>query len=198
MGKQRNWWYSLLLILPMIMVAGCGNYGGVDQGRAIKFDKEKRVMTIIRDVKADPQSPDYNHLPPVTYLLPSDPNESGAEPKVGLRMKLDTQKRQIVIYDPDAKAFQTIDYTLITHKENVDKNDPLVKDKKFPAVDREKKTITVSSGRQKILTTFSLPDEYFSKPDNTWDAGDEVRVYFKEEGKAQRYMNISKTDIYKK
>ena len=198
MGKQRNWWYSLLLILPMIMVAGCGNYGGVDQGRAIKFDKEKRVMTIIRDVKADPQSPDYNHLPPVTYLLPSDPNESGAEPKVGLRMKLDTQKRQIVIYDPDAKAFQTIDYTLITHKENVDKNDPLVKDKKFPAVDREKKTITVYSGRQKILTTFSLPDEYFSKPDNTWDAGDEVRVYFKEEGKAQRYMNISKTDIYKK
>jgi len=48
------------------------------------------------------------------------------------------------------------------------------------------------------LTTFSLPDEYFGLPDSTWDAGDEVRVYYKLEGKAARFMNISKTDIYKK
>jgi len=35
-------------------------------------------------------------------------------------------------------------------------------------------------------------------PENTWDAGDEVRIYYKEAGKALRFMNISKTDIFKK
>ena len=72
------------------------------------------------------------------------------------------------------------------------------KPKKFPVVDREKKTITVYSKRQQILTTLTLPEEYFALPDYTWDAGDEVRIYYKEEGKAQRFMNITKTDIFKK
>lgn len=72
------------------------------------------------------------------------------------------------------------------------------KPKSFPVVDREKKAITVYSKRQKILTTFSVPDEYFALPDNTWDSGDEVRIYYKEEGKARRFMNLSKTDIFKK
>ncbi|MDP3283883.1 MAG: hypothetical protein Q8M56_05605, partial [Desulfobacterales bacterium] len=88
--------------------------------------------------------------------------------------------------------------------ENVGKDDPLIydkaadKSKTFPMIDRGKKAITVYSKRQKILTTFSLPDEYFALPDNTWDSGDEVRIYYKEEGKARRFMNLSKTDIFKK
>jgi hypothetical protein len=28
--------------------------------------------------------------------------------------------------------------------------------------------------------------------------GDEMRIYYKQEGKASRVMNVSKTDIYKK
>ena len=43
-----------------------------------------------------------------------------------------------------------------------------------------------------------LPEEYFAMPDSTWDAGDEARVYYKEEGKALRFMNITKTNIFKK
>ena len=35
-------------------------------------------------------------------------------------------------------------------------------------------------------------------PDRTWEAGDEIRIYSKEKGKAVRLMNISKTDIYRK
>jgi hypothetical protein len=93
---------------------------------------------------------------------------------------------------------------MIDNKEGIEKDNPLVFDKaanaakKFPVVDREKKTITIYSGRQKTLTVISVPDEYFALPDKTWDAGDEVRVYYKEEGKALRFMNISKTDIFKK
>ena len=58
-------------------------------------------------------------------------------------------------------------------------------------VDKDKKTITIYSGRQKILETISVPEEYLSLPPSTWDAGDEVRIYYKEEGKALRFMNIS-------
>ena len=204
MLNKRGWIMTILLILPLALLIGCGEYGKVDQGRVIKFDKEKKLCTIVRDVKADTLNPEYTHLPPMSYETPTDPMEMGAEPKAGLRMKLDTKNRQITIFDTPAQNFKTISYTLIDQKENVDKADPLVFDKaegkakKFPAVNKEKKTITIYSGRQKILVTFSLPDEYFSLPDNTWDAGDEVRIYYKQAGKAQRFMNVSKTDIYKK
>ena len=45
--------------------------------------------------------------------------ESGAEPKPGKRMKLDTKNRQIVIYVPNVQNFATINYTLVEQKENV-------------------------------------------------------------------------------
>lgn len=204
MRNRRYWFLTIMLILPLFLLAGCDEYGKVDQGRVVKFDKEKGTCVLIRDMKADPQNPDYNHLPPMTYTVPKDLAEMGPDPKAGCRMKLDAKAKQIVIFDAAAQDFKTLNYTLIDQKEDVDKNDPLVFDssqgkaKKFPAVDREKKTITIYSGRQKIVTTFSLPDEYFALPDSTWDAGDEVRIYYKTEGKALRFMNISKTDIYKK
>jgi hypothetical protein len=171
----------------------------------IEFDKDKRTVTFIRDVKADPGNPDYSHLPPLTYEMPKDINEIlGAEPKAGYRMKLDTNKKQVIIYDAAAKNFKAIDYKLIEQKDLVDKDSPLVfdqvakKEKQFPIVDMEKKTITIYSKRQKILSTFTVPDEYFALPDKAWEAGDEVRVYYKEDGKALRFMNISKTDTLKK
>lgn len=204
MLKKRGWLMTVLLILPLALMVGCGEYGKVDQGRVIKLDKDKKTCTLIRDKNADAQSPDYSHLPPLVYTLPDNPEEMGPEPKAGLRMKLDTKTRQITIFDPASQSFKTIDYTLIDQKENVEKTDPLVYDKaegkakKFPVVDKEKKTISIYSGRQKMFVTFSLPEEYFSRPDHTWEAGDEVRIYYKQEGKALRFMNVSKTDIYKK
>ena len=189
---------TLLVILPLILAYGCGEMGKVDQGRVIEFDKAKGTVTLIRDMKADPKSPDYSHLPPMTYELPKDPDEMGPEPKAGLRMKLDAKAKQIIIFDPASQNFKKIDYTLIEQKEGVDEDNSLVKDKKFPLVEKEKKAITLYSKRQKLLTTFSVPDEYFALPAGAWDAGDEVRIYFKETGKARRLMNISKTNIYKK
>jgi hypothetical protein len=193
-----------LVVLSFGSLLACGKLGNVDQGRVIEFDKEKGVVTLIRDFKADPMNPDYDHLPPHVYEMPKDPSEIGALPKAGKRMKLDKEKKQIVIFDTAAQDFRTLDYTLISQAEKVAGEDPRVYDqaaekgKTFPMVDREKKTITIYSKRQKILTTFTLPDEYFALPDDTWDAGDEVRIYYKEEGKARRFMNLSKTDIFKK
>lgn len=195
--EKNFYWLMLLAILPVALALGCGEMGQVDQGRVIAFDKTKETVTFIRDVKADTGNPDYSGAP-VTFALPKEPSERGEDPKVGMRMKLDTKAKEIVIYDSASQGFKKIGYTLIDQKEGVAKDNPLVAGKKFPEVDKAKKAITVYSGRQKILTTFSVPDEYLELPDNTWDAGDEVRVYFKEPGKALRFMNITKTDIFKK
>ena len=196
MGKKLSW-LTLVALLPLVLVLGCGEQGKVDQGRVIGFDKNKETVTFIIDVKHDTANPDYSGAP-VTFALPKDPKERGEDPKAGMRMKLDTKTREIVIYDPATQSMKKINYTLIDQKDNVAKNSPLVADKKFPIVDKDKKAITVYSGRQKLLVTFSVPEEYLALPDNTWEAGDEVRVYYKEPGKAARFMNITRTDIFKK
>ncbi|MEW6615581.1 MAG: DUF4881 domain-containing protein [Thermodesulfobacteriota bacterium] len=196
--------FTILTVLSSVFIFACGELGKVDQGRVIEFDKEKGTVTIVRDKKANSKNPDYSYLPPVIYEIPKDPKEMGQEPKTGKRMKLDTGNSQIVIFDMATQNFKTITYKLVEQKENIGKEDPLVYDraadkpKNFPVIDREKKTITIYSKRQKVLTTLSLPTEYFTLPDNTWDSGDEVRIYYKEEGKARRFMNVSKTDIFKK
>jgi len=199
MGKRLNWWAFVVSLAATLVLGGfgCGEQGKVEQGRVIGFDKVKETVTFIVDTKHDTANPDYSGAP-LTFALPKDPAERGEDPKPGLRMKLDTKTREIIIYDAATKGMKKINYTLIDQKENVAKSSPLVADKKFPMVDKEKKAITVYSGRQKLLTTFSLPDEYFALPDDTWEAGDEVRVYYKEPGKALRFMNITRTDIFKK
>ncbi len=194
----------LLVVLSFVGILGCGrDFGKVDQGRTIAFDREKKTVTLIRDVSTDAAKPDYSYLPPVTYRMPKDPDETGPEPKAGLRMKLDTTKNQIVIFDPAAQNFKTIPYQLVDQKEKVEKDYPLVFDKatgqpkKFPVVDRSQKTVTLYSSRQKTVTTIKIPDEYLGLPDIAWDSGDEIRVYYKEEGKALRFMNVTKADLFK-
>jgi hypothetical protein len=201
---KKYTWIIALVIMPIMISLGCGELGKVDQGRVVLFDKNKRTVTLIRDKNIDSQNPDYSYLPPITYTLPANPQEMGPEPKVGLRMKLDIPKKEIVIFDKGTQNFKTLQYALVDQKEKINKDDPLVydkandKSKKFPVVDREKKTITIYSKRQQTLITFSLPEEYLALPDYTWDSGDEVRIYYKEEGKALRFMNVTKTDIFKK
>jgi hypothetical protein len=189
---------TLITLLPLALALGCGEMGKVDQGRVIEYSAEKATVTLIQDKKAEPGSPDYNTLPPHVYALPTDPSEMGPEPKAGKRMKLDVEKKEIVIFDAANQNFKAVKFDLVDKKQGVTKNDPLVEGKKFPVIDKEKKTISIYSGRQKLLVVFSVPDEYLSLPSETWEAGDEVRIYYKEPGKALRFMNISKTDIFKK
>lgn len=190
----------------VVSLAGCNkdNYGKVEQGRVIAFDKEKKEVTLIHDSAMDIQKPVYDVLPPGMFKLPDDPKETGPEPKAGQRMKLDTEKKIIVIFDTATQKLVSLPINITDLQQPIDKDHPLVYDKaekkakKFPVVDREKKAITVYSGRQKMLCTFSIPENYTNYPDSTWDAGDEVRIYYKTVGKAIRFMNVSKTDIYKK
>ncbi len=191
----------VLAMLILMMFTGCNDEGKVKQGRAIAFDKEKGLVTFIEDKSLVMGKPDYltpTSLPPSVFLIPKDKQEMGGDPAVGQRMKLDTEKNNIIIFDKSTQQFKTIPFTLITKKENVPKEDPLVKGKKYPIVDRTAKTIEIYSSRLKTYVSFSLPEEYFALPDETWAAGDEIRIYYKEEGKSLRFMNITKTDIFKK
>ena len=204
MAKKYAVLITMLFILPLsLMLVGCNEYGHVDQGRAIAYDKATKTVTIIRDKSIDPKKPDYSFLPPVKYQIPDNPAEMGPEPKPGKRMKLDTEKKQVVIFNPAKNNFETITYTPIEQK-HVESNDPLVFDaatekaKVFPMIDQQKKTIAIYSKRLREYVKFSVPDQYFSMPPDTWDNGDEVRIYYKTEGKSLRFMNITKTDIFKK
>jgi Domain of unknown function (DUF4881) len=196
--KKSHLWLIILMLFIVPLLIGCGEMGRVDQGRVVAYDATKKEVTIIQDKKGEAGKPDYDTLPPHVYAMPTDPHETGAEPKPGKRMNLDTQKKVITIFDPVTTSFKKIDYTLIDQKEGVGKDSPLVEGKEFPQVDRNKRTITIYSGRQRVLTTFTVPEEYFSLPDDTWTAGDEVRIYYHQPGKAQRFMNITRTDIFKK
>ncbi|MBF0390484.1 MAG: DUF4881 domain-containing protein [Desulfamplus sp.] len=187
-----------LAVAALMLISGCNEMGEVIQGRVIAYDKSSNEVTFIEDTSQVKGKPDYTALPPVVFKTPADKNEMGAAPSVGQRMKLDIEKNSITIFDIATQQFKEIVFTLIDKKENIAKEDALVKGKKFPIIDKTAKTIQIYSSRQKILITFSLPEEYFSLPDETWSAGDEVRIYYKEKGKALRMMNVTKTDIFKK
>ena len=188
----------ILALLPLTLILGCGELGQVDQGRVIAYDKEKRLVTLIQDKKAEPGNPDYNTLPPHTYVLPTDPMETGPLPNPGLSMKLDLDKKVITVFDPQAQGFKDIPIQIVEKRTGVGKDDPLVVGKKLPAVDKQTKTVTLYSGRQKLYVVVSIPEEYLDRPPETWESGDEVRIYYKEPGKAARFMNITRTDIFKK
>ena len=99
-------WTNILLSLAaaslVFSLAGCSkdDYPKVEQGRTIAFNKDTKEVTLIHDSAMDPQKPVYDVLPPSTFKLPTDPAETGPEPKAGGRLKLDTVKKEIELYDP--------------------------------------------------------------------------------------------------
>ena len=192
--KKFSWkvGLALALILPIFGFKGKEN---VVQGRVIQFDEAKGIVQLILNKSSDHLNPDYSYLPPLTYHLPTDLRKMKFIPKAGLRMKLNTKNNEIVIFDQVAQNFKSIKYTLIDQKENIAKNNPLVlengKPKKFPVIHREKNTLTIYSERQHILTTLAIPREYLGLPEYAWAAGDEVLIYYVEEGKIRKVTNIT-------
>lgn len=187
-----------LLALLGALLAGCDAPGKVEQGRVVAFDAEKRIVTLIRDTRADADHPDYSQLPPQQFRLPDDPKDTGPLPRAGLRLRLDSIGQRIVYFDPASQSFREIAYTPVAHIEGVAPNDVRLKGRQFPEFDAERQQLTLYSARQKLLETLRLPESARELPATTWAAGDEVRIYYKEAGQALRFMNITQTDIFKK
>ena len=59
-----------LLVLMGLSLAGCGEYGQVEQGRTVGFDKEAATVTIIKDNGIDDKNPQYTVLPPIPSSCP--------------------------------------------------------------------------------------------------------------------------------
>ncbi|MDY0390523.1 MAG: DUF4881 domain-containing protein [Desulfobulbus oligotrophicus] len=197
---------SLAAATLAFLLVGCNkdDYPKIEQGRVIAFNKEAKEVTLLHDSAMDPRNPVYDVLPPALFKLPVDPAETGALPVAGQRLKLDVNKKIVVIFDTATQKIVELPITVVDLQQPVDKDHPLVYDKqtnkakKFPVVDRDKKTVTIYSDRQKMLCTFSVPDQYLDYPESTWDAGDEVRLTYRTPGQSLRFMNITKTDIYKR
>lgn len=194
---------NALLVLVALVLAGCGTYGDVEQGRVVAYDKAAKTVTFIKDSGTDDRNPRYEVLPPLVFKMPAEASEIGAEPTAGLRMKLDLEKNELVMYNPGMNKFEHIAFVKVEEHKGVDinKGHPLLKGREFPEVDRGKSELTLYSQRQMELVTIRIaPDDLDRYAPKDWNAGDEVRIYYKQENPTQilRFMNISKTDIYKR
>jgi hypothetical protein len=194
---------GLIILVFMLAAAGCSDFGQVDQGRVVAYDKEQKTIVIVRDISPDTKKPDYTGLPPVTYALPKDSHETGPAPAVGKLLKVDLENKKAAIFVESSSTVQTVDLEIVEQRK-ADAKDPLVFDastkkiREFPIIDQQAKTIEIYLEKMKTLLTFSVPEQYSAMPPDTWKMGDEVRIYYKEPGKALRFMNVSKTDIFKK
>jgi uncharacterized protein DUF4881 len=185
-----------LAVLILLTALGCGEFGRVNQGRVIAFDGDSRVVTLIQDSNyMEPGKPRYDVLPPVTMRLPDDPSQMGPVPEAGKLVNLNTKNRTLAIFDAESQTLKTIEYALVERKANVLRNDPQVRGRRFPSVDRDNRRITVYLSRAREVITFSVPEEYLALPDDTWKMGDEIRYYYKDPRMALRFMNITRTDI---
>ncbi|MDO5484228.1 MAG: DUF4881 domain-containing protein [Desulfovibrionaceae bacterium] len=195
--KIRNLLLTLVLALSFGL-AGC-DFGQVEQGRCVAFDEAAKTVTVVLDVKHDPRHPQYTGGI-VTYLLPADPTEIGPLPTPGGRVMFDLDKGTVTIYNPDTRALEVLSVEFTDKQMNVKPNHPMVAGKKFPIIDEANKTITEYSRRLQALVTFKVPEDKLHLPPETWQAGDEVRFYYKENARHQalRFMNITRTNIFKR
>ena len=190
--------FKIGLFASLAVFAGCGGFGRVNQGQVVEYQRSTGLLTVIGDSNyRDPANPRFDVLPPVTIRVPQEPREMGPEPAAGKLLGLDYANRRAVVFDAATESLRTVEYTLISQQSDVYSGDARVSHTRFPVVDRNSKTITVYSSRDRRLVVFAVPEEYYAMPDDTWRIGDEVRYYYKDPARALRLMNVSKTDLSK-
>ena len=165
--------FGKILILSTVAMGCLASVALAEEimGRCVMFDKAKNTITIIKDTNNDKANPNFQ-LPAATYELPS-----GAEPvKFGKRIKLDTKENKMKYYDDISHSFKTIDFTLVEKKEAVEPSDALVANSKFPVINKEKKTVSIYSKRQKVLTVISVSADAAALSENIYDSGDDLKL----------------------
>ncbi len=185
-------------VLVLALLPGCGGFGRVNQGQVIAYDREKGLVTLISDSNyREPGKPKFDVLPPITVRVPENAGEMGAAPAAGRLMRLDTRTRHVVVFDSAAQDLKTIGYSPVEQHLRVAGDDGCLKAVAFPAVDRQRKTVTVYARREQALVTFTVPDEFLAWPEDAWREGDEIRYYYKDPAQALRLMNVTRTEIGK-
>ncbi len=182
----------LLTAALALALAGCTQFGQVNQGRVVAFDREKGLVTLVSDSNyKDPDNPRFDVLPAVTIRVPENPKEMGPPPEPGKLLSLDLAAGRMVVFDPASGGFKDIPFRLLDRRNNAERAELAA----LPAVDRT--TGTVRLALKNSILTLAVPGEFLGLPEDTWRAGDEVRYYYKDPAQALRLMNVTRTDIGK-
>ncbi|HIW00043.1 MAG TPA: DUF4881 domain-containing protein [Candidatus Desulfovibrio intestinipullorum] len=193
---MRTYFKILALFVLCLGLAAC-EFGQVEQGRCVAYDAKSGKFTLVLDVNHDVKNPSYTGGV-IEYTMPADPEEIGPEPVPGGRVQLLPEKGQVIIFHDGKLETLNVEYTDI--QKNIKPHNPKVEGHTFPIINKDEGTVTEYSRRLEEIVTFKVPAEYLELPPSTWEAGDECRIYYKENAKHQalRFMNVSKTNIFKK
>ncbi len=188
--------HHTVIFALLLLAAGCGPLGQVEQGLVVDYDPETGRLTLILDSNyADPGNPSYDRLPPVQVRVPQDPRQMGPVPDAGGLVQLDTAARKAVIFDARSRQVRTVEFELVSKLTGVYADDRRVVESGAPRVEPEQRTVTLYWPRTRELVTVKVPLEFAELPPRTWASGDEVRYYFKNPAQALRMMNVTKTKI---
>ena len=164
-------------------------------GRVVAYDKAAKKVTFIEDSLgwSNPKRPEFTVLPAKEVMLAEDPGDMA--PKAGGRLRIDLEKKEIIIYNGQTKTIDTFAVEIISGHDNIEPGNALLladgKEKVFPMVDKAKCEVTIYSKRQKNLSTIKVPQKYMDLPDSVWDDGHNVQLTI-EDGKATKFVNLSK------
>lgn len=189
--RIRNLVLSTILVSSLGLVGCSQDYGKtVEQGRAVAFGNGE--VTFIKDVNVNPKA-HANYVNEVRkFKLPADPKEIGPEPVIGNLIDVDIAKKEIKVFKDGALKTVPVD---LKAEVNVESHSDKVKGKKFPVLEGDSVTVYA----KKALISFKVPSEFSAETRDFWVFGDVVRVFSKKhDGVANRFMNVTKTNIFKK
>ena len=157
------------------MVLGSPVFAADTFGRVVEYDKAGKKMTFIEDALgwANPKRPEFTVLPAKTVVLAEDPGDMA--PKAGGRLRVDYEKKEIIIYNAKTGTIDTLPIEIVAMTENVEADNSLVAGKSFPAIDKDKAEVTLYSKRQKNVATIKLPKDLMDLPESTWDDGHNIK-----------------------
>jgi hypothetical protein len=186
------------IVASFFAAGGCGVNGKVNQGRVVAYDAAQGLVTLVADSNfRDPANPRFDVLPAEVVRIPVEPAEMGPAPEAGGLLGLDLETGLVSVYDPATRGIKSLRVEVAGTQERVFGDDPRVTRTRYPAIDREKGTVTIYLRQRRMLVTLKAAPELLDLPVETWRAGDEVRYYYKNPGQALRMMNVTKTDVSK-
>lgn len=187
--------WKTLLVPALLFSLACPALAADVYGRVVAYDKAEKKVTFIEDKLAwsNPKRPDFSVLPAKEVVLPEEPGDMA--PKAGGRLRVDYEKKEIIIYNDKSKTIDTFGIELVQRTDNVEPDNPLVSDngkpKAFPVVDKAKSEITIYSRRQKNVCTIKVPEKYMELDNAVWEDGHNIKISM-DGDKVTGFTNLSK------